>query len=389
MMTKFDFDTVHPRQQTDSDKWCRYAEHVLPMWIADMDFKTPECINQGMKALIDHGILAYGQGRPIAVLKAVQQYFLRKFNWTIDEDAIIFLPGLVSGLNIAARAIGEANESLLTTTPIYPPFLKVADNQGKKLQTVELLTNPQKSYLHYELDVERIAAASDASTRLLMLCQPHNPTGRIFSREELLPVATLAAQKDWVVLSDEIHAELVLEGKHVPYALLNDVTRQHTITLFAPSKTYNIAGLGASVAIIENPAIRKKFQAAMAGIVPSPNIFAMEAMRIAFTQAECDAWLNALLAYLKNNRDYAIQALQKVSGLKMTCPEATFLLWLDCRATALAPDPYTVLLNAGVALNEGSLFGQGGKGFVRLNFACPRPLLEEGISRILRAVSNF
>lgn len=235
------------------------------------------------------------------------------------------------------------------------------------------------------MDFDALAHAAKPDTKAFMLCQPHNPSGRIFTRTELLALQTIVIKNEWVVISDEIHAELTLDqNQHVPYATLNDQAKNHTITLFAPSKTFNIAGLGASFAVIENVALRDQFKRAMLGLIPTPNYLAMAAMKAAFT--ECDEWLIALNQYLTKNRDYAIAELSKIKGLKMTKPEASFLLWIDFRDTKIGDNPFQALLDHNIAVNNGLLFGEGGQGFVRLNFGCPRVTLVEGIERIKAAL---
>lgn len=387
-MDSFDFDQIIERSTSDSDKWRFYGKNVLPLWVADMDFKTPQAIIDGLKTIIDHGIFGYGESRPQAVLTSIKNYMLKRYQWEIKDSDIILLPNLLSGLNIAARAIGEIGDGVLTTTPIYPPFLSAPINQHKTLQHCPLKQTTKGRFIHFEMDFQKIEKASNAKTKLFMLCHPHNPSGRIFSPTELSQLADLAQKNNWVVLSDEIHAELLLEGHHQPYALISEATRQHSITLFSSNKTYNIAGLGASFAIIENPIIRSKFEKAMTGIVTRPNIFAMKAMQIAFSDPSCDKWLQALKIYLKANRDYLISELASHPGIKISIPEATFLMWLDFNATKIANNPYQILLNNGLALNDGESFGENGKGCVRINFACPRERLAKAIHIIKSTLST-
>lgn len=394
---RFNFDQIIDRSQDDSDKWQAYEKDVLPMWIADMDFKAPVGIISALERAVTHGIFGYGQGRPPEVLAAIQARMQQKYNWQIDAESIVFLPGLVCGMNVCARALGLDEKgdaiaelgSILTTTPVYPPFLSTPKNQGFEGLVAPMTSQPDSlnsSVIHFSMDFDALENAAQPDTKAFMLCQPHNPSGRIFTSAELLRLQAIATRNEWVVISDEIHAELTLDqNQHVPYATLNDQAKNHTITLFAPSKTFNIAGLGASFAVIENAALRNRFKRAMQGLIPAPNYLAMAAMKAAFT--ECDDWLIALNQYLTENRDYAIAELSKIQGLKMTKPEASFLLWLDFRATKIGENPFQALLDHKIALNNGIMFGEAGRGFARLNFGCPRATLEAGIQRIKAALA--
>lgn len=385
---KFNFDQILDRSNDDSEKWQAYGKDVLPMWIADMDFKAPPSIINALQAKVEHGIFGYGQARPQSVLDAIIKRMADKYNWDLAEESIVFLPGLVSGMNICARALSFLHKrddlSILTTTPVYPPFLATASNQGFEGLTTQLISETQGNILHFKMDYQGLDAANKPSTKAFMLCNPHNPSGRVFNKDELLALQALATKHDWIVISDEIHAELCLDNnQHIPYATLNEAAKMHTMTLFAPSKTFNIAGLGASFAVIENKSLRDAFKRAMQGLIPTPNYLAMAAMEAAFTQ--CDAWLVELNQYLSKNRDYAIAQLSSIAGLKMTKPEASYLLWLDFTQTSIGYDAFNILLKHKLALNNGMAFGEKGSGWVRLNFGCPLATLTEGITRIKAA----
>ncbi len=383
----YSFDLPVERRGTDSGKWAWYGEDVLPMWVADMDFASPQPIIDALLRRVQHGVFGYGMDSPTLKQTLVDR-MAQRYGWTIQPDDIVMLPGLVSGLNIVSRAVGERGDGVLINTPVYGPFLTAPINQHRTLQSAPLLATHTGRHLHYALNMPGLATAIAPNTRLFLLCNPHNPVGRAFTRTELTELAAFCEQHDLVICSDEIHCDLLLDGtQHIPIASLAPEVAQRTITLMAPSKTFNIPGLGASFAIIQNPALRKQFEGAMAGIVPHVNILGMVAAEAAY--AACDDWLQALQAYLTANRDFAVGYIEEhMPDVVTTVPEATYLLWLDLRATGLGEKPADRLLKeAKLAVNEGSWFGAGGEGFVRLNFGCPRSTLEDGLARIRAAVT--
>ncbi len=312
----------------------------------------------------------------------------RLYHWAIQPQDIVFLPGLVAGLNVVARAVGEPGSGALVNTPVYGPFLTAPVNQGRGLHVAPLTYSAQGKQLYYTVDLDACGQAIDPQTKLFILCNPHNPVGRAYARAELLAMAEFCVRHDLVICADEIHCDLLLDGaRHIPMASLAPEIGQRTITLMAPSKTFNIPGLGASFAIIQNPELRKQVTAAAAGIVPHLNILGMVAAEAAY--AHCDDWLQTLLAYLTANRDYAVGFVeQHLPGLRVTNPEATYLLWLDCREAGIDGTPSDFFLKqARVAVNDGKWFGQGGEGFVRLNFGCPRSVLHEGLEQMKMALN--
>lgn len=384
----YNFDLPVERRGTDSGKWGRYGEDILPMWVADMDFAAPPLITDALLRRVRHGVFGYGMDS-VSLKQTLVDRMTQLYGWTIQPDDIVMLPGLVSGLNIVSRAVGERGDGVLINTPVYGPFLTAPVNQHRTLQSAPLHTTQPGRHLHYELNMPGLAAAIEPHTRLFLLCNPHNPVGRAFTRAELTEIANFCEQHNLVICSDEIHCDLLLGGtQHIPIASLAPEIAQRTITLMAPSKTFNVPGLGASFAIIQNSALRKQFEAAMAGIVPHVNILGMVAAEAAY--AECNDWLQALRVYLTANRDFAVRYVEKhMPGVVTTNPEATYLLWLDLRATGLGEQPADRLLkDAKLAVNEGSWFGAGGEGFVRLNFGCPRSTLEDGLARIRAAVEQ-
>jgi cystathionine beta-lyase len=388
-MTTFNFDTPIDRQCLpfdDSVKWGKYAgRDILPMWVADMDFAAPPPVLEALTARISHGVLGYPQVTQ-SVVDAVLLHLERDLDWTIDPDWLVWLPGLVTGLNVACRAVGETGSSVLTATPVYPPFTSAPRLSDRTLQTVSLVQQGED----WVLDLDAVIAASDASTKLLMLCNPHNPVGRVWRKDELLALAALAEARDWIICSDDIHCELVLEPglRYTPLASLSPDIARRTISLFAPSKTYNIPGLGASFAVIPDAVLRRRFERVMAGIVPHINVLGYTAMEAAFRHGV--PWRDALLAYLRGNRDRLVAAVNKMPGLKVHSPEATYLAWVDASGLQLTEGISAAQFfeAAGVGLSPGQDFQVGATDCVRINFGCTRQTLDEAINRMATACTR-
>ena len=379
---QFDFDTVIDRRKSESEKWGRYAgTDILPMWVADMDFVSPPEVIAAMQDRVAHGVFGYSH-TPKELGSAVQETLLADYNWAVDENWLVWLPGLVTGLNVTCRAVGEPGDGVMTATPVYPPFLTAPKLSGRELITVPLMESDEK----WRIDFDALEAAVTPTTKLLMWCNPQNPVGRIFTKDELTELAAFCDRHDLVICSDEIHADLLLDQEygHIPIATLDPAVADRTITLMAPSKTYNIAGLGCSFAVIPNDRLRKNFQRAMAGIVPHINMLAYAAAFAAYRHGK--PWLKALLDYLRDNHDRTLAAINTIPGLEMKPVEATYLAWIDARALDLK-SPAAFFEKAGVGLNNGADFGL--PGFVRLNFGCPRKLLDQGLARIENAVKQY
>ena len=381
MTTPFNFDELHNRRNNNSEKWTRYAEEVTPLWIADMDFTAPPAVVEGLTRISQNGIYGYGKARPDRVIDAITYRMKQLYNWQIKPESIVLLPGLVVGFNIAGNMIRRRNASAnyIAMTPVYPPFLQMAENHDIECKRLPLACEVNEDrVMEYSLDIDGLVIMPDDNTELLMLCQPHNPVGHIFTGEECHAIERVAVKNDLVVVSDEIHAELTLEGqRHYPYALTSDASRDHTITLFAPSKTFNVAGLSGGFAIIENEALRNEYLKAMQGMVPNPNIYGMKGMELAFDYG--DEWLVEVRKYLKANRDYLVDELKNMPGVRYTIPESTFLMWFDFSDTKLKDNAYEILLEHNVALSDGRPFGASGS-CVRLNFAAPKVRLVRAIN---------
>ena len=373
------FESCPDRTDTDSLKWSRYrGKDILPMWVADMDFASAEPILEALEARVRHGVFGYAMARP-ADTQAVIDWVDAEHHWRIEKEWIVWLPGLVPALNIACRAFAEPEQEILTFTPIYPPFLSAPTLSQQRLVTCPL----RRENNRYTFDLDMLAKTVTPQTRLLLLCSPHNPVGRVWTRHELDGLTRFCLQRDLLICSDEIHCDLVLDEacRHIPTATLSSEIAQRTITLMSPAKTFNLPGLNCGVAIIPNETLRRQFVRTAAGILPHVNIMGYTACRAAFTRG--GPWHRQLIATLRGNRDYLIEAINALPGLSMGPVEATYLAWID--ATGLKTEnPAKWFEHAGVGVVDGADFA--GDGFVRLNFGCPRPLLENAVKRIKTAL---
>ncbi|MFO7652718.1 MAG: PatB family C-S lyase [Candidatus Krumholzibacteriia bacterium] len=377
----YDFDRPPDRRSTDSIKWRRYAgRDVLPLWVADMDFASPPAVVDALVRRVGHRVFGYAEPLP-ELTAAVLGHLERDFGWTAEPDWLVWLPGLVSGLSVCCRAVGEPGDAVFTHTPIYPPFLKVPAAMDRQVTTVPLVCGSGG----WAIDPDATAGAlADERTRLFLLCSPHNPCGRVWTRHELERLADLCLAHDVVICSDEIHNQLVLDPdrRHLPTALLSAEVAARTITLMAPSKTFNVAGLGCSFAVIPDAGLRRRFRRAMAGIVPHVNALGLTAALAAYTEGE--PWRQALLEYLRKGRDMVQAEVAALPGLTMAPVEATYLAWIDARGLDLA-DPVAHLEEHGLGLSDGRDFGA--PGFVRLNFGCAHAVLREALARLRQAVA--
>ena len=370
------FDTPIDRRGSDSFKWGKYAgRDILPLWVADMDFAAPPAVLAALHRRIEHGVFGYGGPWP-SLTESVLAHLQGEYGWSIEPEWLVWLPGLVTGLNVACRAVdGE----VLTATPIYPPFLSAPHFSGRKLNRVDLALDNNR----WQWDMAAVQQATTAATRLFLFCHPHNPVGRCWSRDELLALADYAERHDLVVCSDEIHCGLILDAdkRHIPFASLSPAAAQRSITLLAPSKTFNIPGLGCAFAVIPNPALRRRFEQAMHGIVPHVNVLGLAACEAAFRHG--GDWHRELIAYLRGNRDRVAATMDSLPGVRMAPVEATYLAWIDVRDLRLAK-PAAHFEAHGIGLSDGADFGA--PGWLRLNFGCPRATLDEALSRFERAV---
>jgi len=391
----FNFDNIIDRRNSNSIKWIAYPEDVLPMWVADMDFRVPEPITKALHTAVEHGVFGYEMASP-ALLRSVADRMKTLYNWDVDVKSVVPVTGLVSGFYAAAGALCQPGDGYLIQTPVYMPFNYIQKNLGFIRQEAQLvqLNNGQRIRYEIEWDGFEKAFNSDGSkTKMFLLCNPHNPSGQVYSREDLSRMADLCLKNDTVIVSDEIHSELLLgESKHTPIATLSPEIAERSITLIAPSKTFNIAGLFCGFAIIPNAELREKFVKTVERMTLHVSSLAQVSAQAAFS-GECEEWLHELRAYLTDNRDFLVGYVEKnLPGVRITIPEATYLAWLDCselvKSGKIQGNPYEFFLKkAKVALNDGATFGSGGKDFVRLNFGCPRDLLKDGLERIRQSLA--
>jgi len=390
------FDQVVDRRGTNSLKWTRYDKDVLPLWVADMDFPAPEPVRQALRATIDHGVFGYELPSQ-KLAESVAARMKRLYGWQVSPDMVVPTPGIVAGFKVAARAVCSPGEGVLVQPPVYHPFLEVPGHTETVGQLAPLRQVNSRHTLRYEIDwpvFEAAVNSNDARTAMFLLCQPHNPTGQLYTRAEMERMAEICLRNNTVICSDEIHSELLLGGaRHVPLASMDSEIARRTITLVSPSKTFNVVGLFCGFAIIPDAELRSRYRKVLQHLSMYVNSLGFISAGAAFSGA-CEPWLAALRQYLTANRDWVVDFVaRELEGVRVTVPEATYLAWLDfgdlVRAGRIAPDPYHFILDkARVGLNPGAEFGPGGEHFVRLNFGCPRATLTEALQRIKRAVNG-
>ena len=378
----FDFDSAVERRDTASMKWDKYkGQDIIPLWVADMDFCSPPAVIDALQRRIAHGVFGYTIPPP-DLNKIVVAMLEAEFGWSVQPQWLVWLPGLVTGLNVACRAIGEDNNAVMIATPVYPPFLSAPGNSRRKLVKVPL----REEHNRWGFDFDRLESAITPDTRLFLLCNPHNPVGRVFTHDELKVLAAICEKHNIVICSDEIHCGLLLDSDktHIPTATLAPEVAQRTITLMSPSKTFNLPGLGCAFAVISEEKLRSRFIAAMAGIVPLVNAMGFTAAAAAYR--DCSDWQAGLLDYLRANRNHVARAIEAMPLLSLAPVEATYLAWIDIRSSDLR-NPVKFFEDAGVGLQDGLEFD--GRGFVRLNFGCARALLEKALKRMASAMTRF
>ncbi len=379
---KFDFDRVLDRRSTNSLKWDKYrGRNVLPLWVADMDFQAPPAVLKALHKRVDHGIFGYTLPGD-ELLEVVVTRLREKYRWEIQPSWIVWLPGLVPALNVACRAFGNDGDEVLTFVPVYPPFLSAPGLSRKQLKTIPLRRDKNL----FTFDVERLESEISPRSKLLLLCSPHNPVGRRFSRRELRSVVEVCARHNMIICSDEIHCDLILDGgDHVPTATLSDETAANTVTLMSASKTFNLPGLNCAFAVVPDERLRRSFLNNRKEVIPNTNAMGYEACLAAFR--DCEDWRIELIDYLRGNRDIVYRFInEEIPGLSMGNVEATYLAWIDA-SNLDVPDPARLFEQAGVGLSDGKHFQ--GEGYVRLNFGCPRRTLYEALDRMKRAMTEL
>ena len=385
-MSQFNFDQILVRRGFDGYKWNRYPQDILPMWVADSDFKSPQEVIDALAQRVKHGIFGYTHPEDQAFAKAAARWMQVRFAWEADPAWVEFSPGVCAALSLCVNAFSTPGDDVVMLTPVYPPFFLSLISNGR---------NPVSSSLrlcnnNYEIDFEDLEnKLSQPRARVLFLCNPHNPTGRVFTRAELLRIGELCLKHHIIVISDEIHCDYVYPGhKHIPFPALSKELAQISLTTISPSKTFNIADMHTAAVLSASPQLLARYRAASSSANLGKHSLGIIAFTTAYTQ--CDAYADAALQYVQANLEYAVNYIsQHIPEIKAYMPQSTYLLWLDCSGLgfALQDDLMNFFLNkAKVALNSGTDYGPEGKQFMRINLACPRELVQEGLSRIEKAI---
>lgn len=388
----YGFDELIDRKNSDSVKWATLEREygdgdILPMWIADMDFKSSPQIIEALKDRVEHGVFGYSYIED-SFYEAVINWVKKEHNWEIKKEWIVFTPGVVPGLSISIKKFSEEGDKVLVQPPVYPPFFEVLKGNNRVLSENPLINDGDK----FTMDYDDLKSKIDKNTKLMILCNPHNPVGRVWSEEELKELGDILLGNNIIVVSDEIHGDLTLKGvKQTPFASISKEFEQNSITFMAPSKTFNIAGLKASVAIIPNKDLRVEYQAEIETLhLGKPTIFGQVGLEVAYNTGK--PWLEKAMEYIEDNIDYAVKYIEEnTPQIRAYKPDGTYLLWLDFRGLNKSPDEINeALINKGkVLLNDGRPYGTGGEGFFRLNIATARANLEEGLKRIKKAVDSL
>lgn len=376
------FDIVPVRSGTSSLKWDKFGDRdIIPLWVADMDFRSPQCVIDLAENICRNENFGYGVC-PKGLYDITQARSMDLYKWSIEKSWLSWLPGMVCGLNVACRVFENQASQVITNTPVYPPFLSAPGNFNILSTRIPMILEGDR----YTIDFDELNNLSTQKGDLFMLCHPHNPVGTNFSRDELLRLGEYIVSRELFICSDEIHCDLILDSglSHIPFASLSREIANRTITLMAPSKTFNLPGFGCSFAVISNPDLRRRFKIAMRGIVPDPPAMGFRLAEEAYRNG--DEWRDRLLVYLRSNRDFAFNEISKMQGIIPYSPQATYLLWMDARELNVSC-PRSFFEDAGVGLSDGSDFGS--PGYLRLNLGCTRELLERALSHMHKAVLSL
>jgi cysteine-S-conjugate beta-lyase len=397
---KYDFDEICNRKDTDCLKWDMMESifgsgDLIPLWVADMDLPVAKPVADALKKRVEHPFYGYSQAGT-SVLNSVVERMKRKYNWDIKPEWIVFTPGVVPALHVAVRSLTHPGDEVILQEPTYHPFFPVVLNSGCKIVNNGLKLNNNR----YEMDYKGLEDKFHSKSRsfqesgrikTIIFCNPHNPVGRLWSRDEIIRMGEIVIDNGAVVISDEIHCEILFKNqKHIPFASISKKFEQNSIVCMSPSKTFNLAGLEVSTIIIPNKKLRDNFINTRSGIVPNPNLFGYVALEAAYRYG--DEWLEQVLDYLQNNLDYLKEYIEnRIPNIKVIDPEGTYLIWLDCRELGMDNDTLSNFMKkeAKVGLEDGFIFGESGSGFMRMNIACPRSILDEALTRIENAFNKL
>jgi cystathionine beta-lyase len=396
---KYDFDQVWERKNTDSAKWGSLervfgSDDVIPMWVADMDFPVAQPIMDALKERVNHPFYGYTFPDP-SVTESVVERVQRKFHWEIDPEWVVYTPGVIPALNVAVRAVTHPGDGIILQEPAYFPFFSAVNSSGCHIQNNQVMLVGN----HYEMDYNDLAskfstqpgARGPNRNKAIVFCNPHNPIGRLWTRDEVARMGEIVIDNGGVVIADEIHCEILMKGyEHIPFASISEKFAQNSITCMSPSKTFNLPGLEISTIIIPDKKLRDEFTTTRSGILPNPNLFGYVALEAGYRHG--DEWLEQVLDYLQGNLDYIKDYIEeKLPQIKVTEHQGTYLLWLDFRALGLNNESLRTFMRekAKVGLNDGYTFGDSGSGFLRMNFACPHSIIREALTRIETAVNSI
>lgn len=381
---KYNFDEVISRESTASVKWDEVSEvngrKTLPYWIADLDFKAPVEVIDALQKRVEHGIFGYTSYSKTLV-PTIQSWINKRHGWNIEDEWINYTPGIISAILYSIECFTKEGDGILVQSPIYPPFLQVPKDNNRKIIESEMILNDGK----YEIDFDDFEEKAKKA-KVFLLSNPHNPSGRVFTKEELEKLGNICVKNNVLIISDEIHSDIIFKGyKHTPIASINEEIKNITITCYSVSKTFSLAGLIASVIIIPNKEINNKFKEYLEARHVSVNVLGKVALEAAYKYGE--DYMNQLNDYLESNRDFLVDFMSKYTPkIKPVKAEGTYLVWLDCRELNLNDTELKdFFINAGVELNDGRAFGDAGKGFMRFNIGCPRETLIKGLECIKSA----
>lgn len=382
------FDEVVERRGTDAKKFNTYPEDVIPMGIAETDFTCPQPIIDAMVKRAEHGIYGYTASDQ-KFNRAAKRWLSKRFQWEIEEKWVEFAPAVVTGLVTAIQAFTQPGDNIVIQSPVYHPFHSIIVNNGRRKLENELVLQDGK----YRIDFADLETKlKEPRTKLMLLCNPHNPVGRVFTREELTTIGELCLKHNVIVVSDEIHSDLVYSGgKHIPFPTLSEPLKNQSLVCINPSKTFNLAGLRTAAIIIPNDRLRETYhERVLSNRVDGRTVFGTLPFEVAYT--ECDYYADQLVEYLQSNLNDLLQLFaERIPKIKVIKPEATYLIWLDCRDLGMTQPELNrfMLEQAKVGLNDGAVFGEAGKGFMRMNIGCRRAVLEQALERIESAVNSL
>lgn len=389
---RYNFDEIIDRSGTDSLKYDarkRYfgTDDVLPMWVADMDFRTPDFIVDAMKKRMEHEIFGYTL-KPDSLYDAVIGWMQRRHGWKVEKDWIIFTPGVVPAFNMCILAYSNPGDKVILQSPVYYPFFWAVDLNKRLMLNNQLV----KAGDQYKMDLDDLKSKIDPSTKMMLFCSPHNPVGRVWKHDELMELANICLQNNIVMISDEIHSDLIFKGhKHIPYAMLGEEMAQNSITCIAPSKTFNVAGLSTSALIIPNPLLRKKFENVVESLhIAGGNIFGTIAMEAAYSKG--DEWLSQAISYIEGNVAFIENFIaENLPHLKVIHPEGTYMAWMDFNGLKMSNKELKrfMIEEVKLGLNHGPTFGPGGEGFQRINLGCSREIVKEAMNRLKGSIEKL